>query len=364
MKASRAPTRARALAGALLHTLRPTRRARAERPASVLVLHDLLLGDTLMLAALLAALRARYPLARLFVTAPPALLPLFHGRPYGAEALAFDERAPGAMARLAPARNCDIAFIPGENRHAALARALGARWVVSFAGARPGWKNWLADELVPFPERPAALGEIFASLAGPHTAPRYRPEDWPRPPCRPFSPPASPYAVLHVGARSPLRRWMAERWRELAERLSAKGYSVVWTAGPGEEALVRDIDPGQRHRSYAGELDLAQVWNLVARAALLVSLDTGVAHLGKLTGTPTVCLFGPGDAALLGKGDFWSEAPFFAVTVPAFPCRDQALLFKRPVHWVRHCARTPAQCDRARCMEALTVEDVMAALPE
>jgi ADP-heptose:LPS heptosyltransferase len=95
----------------------------------------------------------------------------------------------------------------------------------------------------------------------------------------------------------------------------------------------------------------------------MVTLDTGVAHLAKLTFTNTVCLFGPGSAPLLGRGEFFADAPFTEVTIPDFPCRDRHQLFKREVTWVRHCARSLQECERPRCMEALTLDDVMRAVP-
>lgn len=330
----------------------------------MLVLHDLLLGDTLMLAALLAALRSKYPAARIYVTAAPAVVPLFSGRPYGAEALAFSERDPDTLGQLAPARNADIAFLPGETRLALNARAIGARWIVAFADAVPRWKNWMVDESVPFPSTTTALGDIFASLAGPHSAGHYRREDWPTPACRPFSRPTAPYAVLHVGARSPLRHWEPARWAQLAAELRRRGLQVVLTVGASETPLVREIDPGKRYAAYAGTLDLPQLWHLIAGAKYLVTLDTGIAHLAKLTGTRTVCIFGPGSAPLLGRGDFWRDSPFTPVTAPDFPCRDQPILFKRHVAWTRHCSRTLAECPRARCMEAITVNDVLAAMAQ
>ena len=358
---SRGPARLRIFGRAALGTLRRRASKRPPGPRSILVLHELLLGDTLMLAPLLAALRARYPATRILVTAPPALVTLFSGRPYGVEPIAFSERAPDALERLAPAAGCDIAFIPGDSLHAVTARALGARWVVAFAGARPAWKDRFADELIAFPDSQRALGDIFASLAG-MDVPPFRTGDWPAPISAPFDSPAGRYAVLHVGARSPLRYWVAERWQTLAERLAQQGFEPVWSAGPGEAGLVDEIDPARRYRSYAGNLDLAQLWRLFAGAGLAVTLDTGVAHLAKLTGTRTACLFGPGSAPLLGGGEFWREAPFVAVTVPEFPYRDQRFLFKRELQWVRHCSRPRTQCPRARCMEAIGVDDVLAAL--
>jgi ADP-heptose:LPS heptosyltransferase len=77
----------------------------------------------------------------------------------------------------------------------------------------------------------------------------------------------------------------------------------VWSAGRGEDAIVRDCAGDTRYRSYdAGALSLPQLWHLVAKASLLVAPDTGVAHLGRIVGAPTVALFGPGSATINGAG--------------------------------------------------------------
>jgi len=360
---TRGANRVRALAGAAFGTLRRrTLRARPSHPAKILVLHELLLGDTLMLAPLLAALRQRYPAAEIFVTAQPGYAALFSGKPYGVRILPYSERNPRALAMLDAARGCDLAILPGENRHAIVARALDAKWIVAFAAGRPAWKNRAADELVAFPAEPAALGDMFASLAGRAAPLRYSDADWPAPACAPFDAPSSDYVVLHVGAGSPLRLWTEQGWRSLADALTARGLQVIWSAGPEETGLVRSIDPRERFPSYAGKLDLAQLWRLLAGATAAVTLDTGIAHLAKLTRTPTVALFGPGSAVLFGKGRFWRDNRFAALTSADVPCRDQRHLFRREIDWVRRCNRTLAHCPRARCMEAITPEQVLACL--
>jgi ADP-heptose:LPS heptosyltransferase len=93
-----------------------------------------------------------------------------------------------------------------------------------------------------------------------------------------------------------------------------------------------------------------------------VSPDTGVAHLGRVVGAPTVALFGPGSATISGAGAFWRETPYRAVTVDAFPCRDQRVLFRREIDWVRRCGRTLAQCPHPRCMDAVGLEAAIAAV--
>ena len=109
-------------------------------------------------------------------------------------------------------------------------------------------------------------------------------------------------------------------------------------------------------------LSLTQLWHLLAGASLLVSPDTGIAHLGRVVGTPTVAIFGPGSATITGAGEFWRNARYRAVTVDPFPCRDQRELFKREIAWVRRCARTLAECPHARCMDAVSVDEVTAAI--
>lgn len=359
---ARALNRMRSLGRAALSSIRPAPRARPGNPRSILVLHELLLGDTMMLAALFARLRARHPQAQIFVTVRPEVMPLFSGRPYGVQAVAYTERDPNAFDSLKEAKKADLALIPGENRDALTARAIGAGWIVAFSQARPAWKNWMPDELVDFPPQSTNLADIFASLAGPGpSGPRYRGGDWPAPAWKEFPLPRKPYAVLHIGARSPLRFWPAARWTQLAERLAGR-YEVVWSTGPRESGLVDEVDPKRRFAAYAGTLDLAQLWHLIAGADLLVTLDTGVAHLAKLTFTRTVCLFGPGSAPLLGRGEFFADAPFAEVTIPDFPCRDRRQLFKREVTWVRHCARALDECQRPRCMEAIELDQVMRAI--
>lgn len=363
---ARGANRLRALAGAVREAIRrPRLVARPANPAKILVLHELLLGDTLMLAPLLAALRHRYPAAEILVTARPGYAGLFSGRPYGARVLPFSEREPNALERLSAARGCDIAILPGENRLAIMARALGAKWVVAYAGGKEGWNSGTTDERVAFPPTPMALADMFTLLAGQGEGMaqlRYAAGDWPAPGFTPFGIPPAPYAMLHVGAGSPLRLWEPQKWREVADAIAARGLGVVWTAGKDESGLMRDIDPEARYASFAGRLDLAQLWHLLAGARFAVTLDTGIAHMAKLTCTPVAALFGPGSAVLFGKGRFWQDNAFAEVTAPGFPCRDQRHLFKREIDWVRRCNRTLADCPRARCMEAIPPGQVLASL--
>lgn len=360
--ASRTPTRLLVALLALGRILTsPGRRRPGDAPRRILIAHHLLLGDTLMLTPLLAKLRERHPAAEIVMTTPRRLLPLYERRPYGVQAVVYDPRDPATLRALRRQGGYDLAIVPGDNRHSWLARALGARWIIAFAGDRPAYKNWPVDELIPYPDTPGAWGDMVAGLIpGPPPA-AYRPAQWPAPDVAVPALPPAPYAVLHVGASTVHKLWPGERWQQLAARLAQTGYQVVWSAGPDERDYVRAIDAArQHHHQYIG-IAFAPLWHLLKAAALLVSTDTSVAHFGRIVGVPTITLFGPGSSVIVGPGDFWRHSPYRAVTIADFPCRDQRQLFKREVRWLRHCARGPNECPSNRCMQALDVDMVLSA---
>ncbi len=340
-----------------------TRRAGAGgEPERVLVAHNLLLGDTIMLTPLLAKLRARHPACDITLLARPAFVPLYAGRPYGVRALPFSPSRSATTRALLEEAAFDLAFVVGDNRYSWLAAALRARRIVAHAGDRPASKSWFVDESRAYAAEPRAWGDMVADLLDAGDPPPYAPGDWPAPSAREFERPPSPYAVLHVGASTPLKQWIPERWNALARALRADGLQVVWSAGAGEEAIVPACDPDRAFPSLAGKLDLAQLWHLLRGAELLVAPDTGVAHLGRVTATPTVSLFGPGSRELCAPGRFWGDMPWAAVGQDPFPCRDQRILFRREILWVRRCARSTAECAQPRCMHAITVEAVLEAV--
>lgn len=359
---SRAPSRLLTLAFSARETLRRPLCRRPTAPGRILVAHHLILGDTLMLTPLLAKLRRQYPESEIVMTVPKAMFSLYRHRPYGVQAFPYDPRDATTLLALRKVRGFDLAFVPGDNRFSWLARAAGARWTVAFAGDRPAYKSWPVDELIPYPETPAAWGDMVAGLVRGEPPSPYDAGQWKAPNFHPFELPQSPYCVLHVGTSSPLKLWKPENWKALATRLRESGCHVAWSAGPGEEDYVAAIDERAEYPSYAGTLDLPQLWHLLANARLLVCPDTGVAHLGRIVGTPTVTLFGPGSSVICGAGNFWRNSRYEAVTVEDFPCRDQHVLFKRDIDWVRRCGRTLRQCSKPLCMERIGVDQVWEAI--
>ncbi|WP_173924174.1 glycosyltransferase family 9 protein [Agromyces sp. Marseille-P2726] len=103
-------------------------------------------------------------------------------------------------------------------------------------------------------------------------------------------------AVVHVGAFYGARRWPVARFGTVASGLRRRGLDVVVTAGPEERDRAEAV---ASHAALpdtsvlAGRLDLHGLAAVIADAALVVSGDTGAAHLASAYHRPSVVLFGP-----------------------------------------------------------------------
>ncbi|GAA3454095.1 glycosyltransferase family 9 protein [Dactylosporangium matsuzakiense] len=109
--------------------------------------------------------------------------------------------------------------------------------------------------------------------------------------------------VLHPGAKSGLRRWPPERFAATARALAAAGHDVVVTGSAAEAEVARAVaaDAGLPGTAVlAGATGLRELAGLVGHARVLVSGDTGIAHLATAYGTPSVVLFGPVPPRLWG----------------------------------------------------------------
>ncbi|MCY1158218.1 MAG: glycosyltransferase family 9 protein [Citricoccus sp.] len=100
--------------------------------------------------------------------------------------------------------------------------------------------------------------------------------------------------VLHPGAASPARHWPAGRWRRVAAALAADGHAVVVTGSHTEAPLGRTVSGGLAGvEDQTGRHTLGGLSALIRDAALVLSADTGVAHLATGWCVPSVVLFGP-----------------------------------------------------------------------
>jgi len=333
----------------------------------ILVLHQFLLGDALMATSLLAKLRQRYPQADIVLACPPLQAGLYDSRPYGVRAVPWHPRDFASIRRLFAMPRFDVVYLMGENRLSYLARAIGARWIVGFAGELPQYKNWLVDEAVPYADQPEAWTDTAARLVDGPPPPPFDVADWPLG-VQQLPPLPANYVVLHVGASSPTRYWPAANWQSVAAGLRARGLAVVWSGGPGEGHLIEQVQPLPQDTVIAGTLSLPQLRAVLAAARACVCPDTGIAHLAKVAGVPLVMLFGPGSEVLFGGSDFFRLYTCLGAGPALFPCRFQRSVHHRPVGWALRCFRPagdqPGGCKQVQCMAAVKPEVVLQLLQQ
>ncbi len=107
--------------------------------------------------------------------------------------------------------------------------------------------------------------------------------------------------VFHAwasGTRAPLREWPAAAWVELAQRLMTPDRLFLLTASPADELRCHSLfemflEQGIAARMLIGWDGITEVARVLARAEMLVSVNTGIMHLGAILGAPTIALNGP-----------------------------------------------------------------------
>ena len=332
-------------------------------PHRILIAHHLLLGDTLLLAPLMKRLHEKYPHAKKFILVKPIFIPLFENTPYQFKALSFNPKSFLDLWNIFQSGPYDLTYVAGDNRYSWLARAVGSRWSVGIGGDNPSWKNWMLDEAKCFDSKPATWADMMGRLVDGIDPKPYQKNEWSCPDIKKLFLPfdiAKPYVVCHLGASNSLKFWQASSWRVLINNLRKQKYEVVLSVGPNEEYLINEIDPDYQYHHVPGTYSLIEMWALVEQAKFVVSVDTGIAHFAKLTGTPIVTLFGPGSPVTHGAGGFWKTLLNSEVTVSDFTCRNQNILFRRKVEWVKRCGRSVYECKTpGACMEAITPQQVL-----
>ncbi len=253
----------------------------------LLVLRALGLGDLLVAVPALRALRKRYPAHRVVLAGPAALDPLALAT--GAVDETLPTTAPDALSwgdRPPPDVVVNLHGVGPQSHRALDATRPGQRIGVRAPGwAGPDWAD-IARTHRHERERWCAVVEAFGVCADP--------TDLALDGRVPGG--GGDAVVVHPGAGYGAKRWPADRFAVVANRLEHAGHRVVVTGSGAEAGLAEHVAERAglpADRVLAGRTDIAGLMDVVARAALLVCGDTGIAHLATALGTPSVVLFGP-----------------------------------------------------------------------
>jgi lipopolysaccharide heptosyltransferase II len=326
------------------------------------------IGDVVMIAPAVRAIRERYTGARLAIVAKDWVLEALAGNPSYDELIAYDPggRHAGLAGRIRLARTIRAG---GEVDLAVLfQKAFDAAVIALLAGARVrvGYATDARAPLLthPLPPPPAGMhnAEAFLGLARAlgcrvgTGGPSFHVGDEARARARAVLEAAclgarGPLIALHVGASKPPRAWHAARFAELARRLCRRlDARIAVLAGPGEETLTLEVTGGLTAGSFlvcGPDGGIRQTAAIIERCALFVGSDSGPMHIAAALGVPTVGIFGPGlprNTAPLGRS---GAVVVVSREYPCAPCR-QAFFTECP----------PAPSGKPFCLEEIGVDEI------
>ncbi len=307
-------------------------------PRKVAVVRPSRIGDFVCAVPAFRALRAALPQAEIVVVTLPLLRQLAERLPYFDRFVAFPGY-PGLAEQFFDAR-CTLRFFEqmqaehfdlvlqlqgsGVNSNP-FALMFGAQATAGFV--RQGDGAGRMDAALPIPcaghevQRVLALPLFLgAEPQGAHTEFPLREEDHAEALALLGGVPP-PLLGLHPGARSPTRRWFLERFALTGAELRRQhGGTLVVIGGPEDRAQGKRLAEwiGRPVLNLCGATaSLPVLGAVIARLALLITNDSGPAHIAYALGTPTVTIFGGEDPQRYGP----PMAGPFRVLVPEVQCR-------------------------------------------
>jgi heptosyltransferase-2 len=150
-----------------------------------------------------------------------------------------------------------------------------------------------------------------------------------------------PLAILCPGSvNSRAKRWPAESYAALSDRLIDAGMNVVLIGSPAETNVSRQVCGLTKRQPtvLTGKTSVAELVALIRIADVLVTNDTGPAHIGAALRTPTLVIFGPTNP------------------LTTYPLSAQAELLRHPPDCAP-CMLRDCPIDH-RCMTAISVAEV------
>ena len=215
----------------------------------------------------------------------------------------------------------------------------------------------MADDFVntgPYPVHEIVRHHRFLSaIAGRDIPPRPPTVSW-----RERAPEISggaPYVVLNPGSNEPGRRWPFTAYLETANRLLADGHRVVFVGTEAENEtrdMIRGLRGGDRVIDLFGKTGMPELMDVMKHAALVISNDSGPAHLSIALGTPTV--------VVVGGGHFSSFFPYPEGAAP--PTARFVYREMECYHCFWRCPKRPTKYDTFPCIEAIGTDQVWEAV--
>jgi ADP-heptose:LPS heptosyltransferase len=112
-----------------------------------------------------------------------------------------------------------------------------------------------------------------------------------------------PTIVIHPGASDPRRRWSAQKFAAVGDRLAQEGCRVIVVGIPEEAEVVAQVCTHMHSPALnlCGAISLHGLTGLLESAELVIANDSGPRHLAEAVGTPTVGIYWCGNLINAGS---------------------------------------------------------------
>ncbi len=246
-------------------------------------------GDVVMATPALRALRRAHPGARIAVEGRPLLEGLLRGLPY--DFLPLEPRT-RARARRLRAERFDLALLLPDSVRAALGPFL-ARIPRRVGYARDGLRRLLLTEALSRSKTPLSMIERYLRL----TRQLGCPDAGTELELGVERKPPEPLLVVTPGASfGSSKLWPPEHFARACDAIAGRrGLRVVLAPAPSELPIARDVVARMKEKAEVVDVPLAGLVELIARATLVLTNDTGPRHVAVALGVPAVVLMGPTD---------------------------------------------------------------------
>ena len=154
-----------------------------------------------------------------------------------------------------------------------------------------------------------------------------------------------PVITIDPTSRRQAKRWIPERYVQLADRLVERYQAkVIFMWGPGEREMVAAlVQQGKYPHTLACETDLMQLAALIEKSDLHIGNCSAPRHIAVAVGTPSLTIMGP------TVPENWTyPSPLHRAIQGQVPCLE--------------CHKT--DCKAHDCMKALTVQEVEKAVEQ
>jgi lipopolysaccharide heptosyltransferase II len=262
---------------------------------SILILRLSSLGDIVLTTPLIAALRARYPASKIEMVITKeyeSLIPAMQGLTH---AYVFDKSTGVEGLRILrqelKAEKFDhVLDLHNVHRTRKLRRGLGKSIHVINKRTFQRWMlvKFKIDRLKNCPD---VIGRYFETaltlgLKDAGTGPRLQIN----------SIREKNRIAIAPGARHWNKCWPAQHFVTVASELIARGYHIDLHGSKDDVAIAKEIANhllAGHYTDFAGQLDLREVAEKIGEVSLIISNDSGLAHIAEAVGTKVVAIFGP-----------------------------------------------------------------------